>query len=354
MTFFKEAFEKIKILKPNIKDSTIQSYLMNIKKISIELFNSDTPSINYFRDFNGIKEYTLKMKSLASQKNMITSILVLTKAYSKPPLIKNNSDDDKYSNLSSDFFPQEIITLYNDYHKELSKQQEESYLDNSKTEREENNWVSRDDILCKIHNLEDEITNWNPKSSTRKLIDKCQQHLVLNLYYLLPPLRNDYAVVKVVDEPDFECEEKPLNDENALSNKDKIDRSFNYINLSTKKLLLCKYKTDRYYGIKQIDIPDNLMNIILNWEFIKAQHYKNLPHNFLLLNTTNLTPMKHNTLTKYINKIFFPKKVSTTLFRKIYLSEKYPVVNTYREQLLDSHIMGHSIGTQKMIYSKKN
>ena len=30
--FFKEAFEKIKILKPNIKDSTIQSYLMNIKK----------------------------------------------------------------------------------------------------------------------------------------------------------------------------------------------------------------------------------------------------------------------------------------------------------------------------------
>ncbi len=67
-----------------------------------------------------------------------------------------------------------------------------------------------------------------------------------------------------------------------------------------------------------------------------------------------MTPMKHNTLTKYINKIFYPKKVSTTLLRKIYLSEKYPVVNTYREQLLDSHIMGHSVGTQKMIYSKKN
>lgn len=334
MTFFKEAFDKIKILKPNVKDSTIQSYLMNIKKVSLELFKSDTPSIIYFKDFNGIKEYTMKMKSLASQKNMITAILVLTKAYGKLPTTTGD-------------FPQEIITLYNDYHKELSKQQEESYLDNVKTEREENNWVSRDDILCKIHSLEDEIRNWKSKNSSRKLVDKCQQHLVLNLYYLLPPLRNDYAVVKIVNDPEFECESE---EENS-----KIDKAFNYINLSTKKLLLCKYKTDRYYGIKKIDIPDELMEIILIWEFIKSEHYKDtLPHNFLLLNTTNMTPMKHNTLTKYINKIFYPKKVSTTLFRKIYLSEKYPVVNTYREQLLDSHIMGHSVGTQKMIYSKKN
>ncbi len=339
MTFFKEAFDKIKILKPNVKNSTIESYLMNIKKISLELFKSDTPSISYFKDFNSIKEYTLQMKSLASQKNMITAILVLTKAY---------------GNSVSGDFPQEIITLYNEYHKQLSKQQEESYLDNAKTEREENNWVSRDDILSKIHSLEDEIINWKSKGSTRKLIDKCQQHLVLNLYYLLPPLRNDYAVVKVIDDPDFECNEgEPEGESDAK--EDKIDKAFNYINLSTKKLILCKYKTDRHYGIKKIDIPDELMDIIVNWEFVKSQYYKELlTHNFLLLNTTNLTPMKHNTLTKYINKIFFPKKVSTTLFRKIYLSEKYPVVNTYREQLLDSHIMGHSIGTQKMIYSKKN
>lgn len=346
MTFFKEAFEKIKILKPHIKDSTIESYLMNIKKVSLELFKSDTPSINYFRDFNSIKEYTLKMKSLASQKNMITAILVLIKAYAKGSSIEGPNVEG-HSTIQS-YFPQEVITLYNNYHKELSKKQEDSYLDNNKSEREEINWVSREDILCKIYTLEDEIINWRSKGSSRKLVDKCQQHLVLNLYYLLPPLRNDYAVVKVVDDPEFECED------NSGSN-DKIDKSFNYINISTKKLLLCKYKTDRYYGIKKIDIPDDLMDIIINWEFVKANHYKDtLHHNFLLLNTTNLTHMKNNTLTKYINKIFFPKKVSTTLFRKIYLSEKYPVVNTYREQLLDSHIMGHSIGTQKMIYSKKN
>lgn len=323
MNFYKEAFDKIKFLKPKIKDKTIDTYLLNIKKISKELFNSNKPSIQYFRDLSSIKEYINKMKSLASQKNMITSILVLIKSY-------------------KDIFPQECIDLYIEYHKELSKKQEESYLDNDKTQRERENWITRDDIFQKISSLKTEIDTWNNKFSKRKFIDKSQQYLILNLYTLLPPLRNDYVIVKIINDPLFE------NDEEC------IDKNANYINMATKTLLLCKYKTDKFYGIKKIDLPENLFLIIKNWELIKKDHFKDkLKHSFLLLNTTTLTPMKHNTLTKYINKIFTPKKVSTTLLRKIYLSEKYPVLTTYREQLLDSHIMGHSVGTQKMIYSKR-
>lgn len=321
--FYKEAFDKIKLIKPNVKDSTINSYLLNIKKISKELFVSDKPSVLFFKDTTSIRKYVSDMKSLASQKNMITSILVLCKAC-----------------LST--ITQETLDIYIEYHKELSKKQEESYLDNVKTEREEQNWITRQDMQDKIISLEDEIINWNSKLSKRMLIDKIQQHLILNLYYLLPPLRNDYVAVKVVNDPEFEKDETL------------IDTAYNYINISTKRLLLCKYKTDKYYGIKKIDVPELLIEIIENWEEVKHLHYKEkLTHNFLLLNTTNLSPMKHNTLTKYLNKIFSPKKVSTTILRKVYLSEKYPVVNTYREQLLDSHIMGHSIGTQKLIYSKK-
>lgn len=323
MNFYNEAFNKIKILKPKIKDKTIETYLLNIKKISKELFNSTKPSIQYFRDISSIKDYINLMKSLASQKNMTTSILVLIKSY-------------------KDIFPSEIIELYNNYHKELSKKQEESYLDNDKTDKEKENWITRDDIFKKISILQNQINNWDKKLSKRKLIDKYQQHLILNLYTLLPPLRNDYAVVKIINDPLFENKEEC------------IDNSVNYINLNTKRLLLCKYKTDKYYGMKKIDLPDKLFEIINNWETVKKDFFKEkLYHSFLLLNTTNLTPMKHNTLTKYLNKIFSPKKVSSTLLRKIYLSEKYPVINTYREQLLDSHIMGHSVGTQKMIYSKR-
>lgn len=327
MDFFTEAFNLIKIYKPKIKDESIKSYLLNIKKISMELFNSTKPSIQYFRDFASIKTHITDMKSLASQKNMVTSILVLIKSY----------DTHKINTLSND-----IIELYNQFHKELSKKQEDQYLDNNKTDKEIKNWITRDDIFKKINSLQLEIDNWNSKISKRKLIDKIQQHLLLNLYTLLPPLRNDYVLVKIINEPSPD------------QTNTCIDKSFNYINLATKQLLLCKYKTDKYYGIKKIDIPDKLYDIIKYWENVKKDFFKdNIAHPFLLFNTTNLSPMKHNTLTKYLNKIFHPKKISTTLLRKIYLSEKYPVINTYREQLLDSHIMGHSVGTQKMIYSKR-
>lgn len=323
MNFYKEAFDKIKILKPNIKDKSIETYLLNINKISRELFDCINPSVKCFKAINVIKEYVSSMKSLASQKNMVTSILVLIKSF-------------------GDEFNEDTINLYIKYHNELSKKQEENYLDNDKTDREEKNWISINDITNKINELQKEIDNWGKKASTRKLLDKTQQHLILNLYTLLPPLRNDYVLVKVIDDKEIE------NDE------DNIDKNFNYINIFTKKLLLCKYKTDKFYGIKKIDIPDNLFNIIINWETCKKKYFAiNLSHNFLLLNTTTCTPMKPNTLTKYINKIFYPKKISTTLIRKIYLSEKYPVVNTYRDQLHDAYVMGHGVSTQKMIYSKR-
>ena len=41
--------------------------------------------------------------------------------------------------------------------------------------------------------------------------------------------------------------------------------------------------------------------------------------------------MTNNGLTKYLNKIFKPKKVSTTLLRKLYLSEKYPVIHNRKD-----------------------
>lgn len=321
MDFYTTSFNKIRAFKPKIKDSSINSYLLNIKKISKELFNSTKPSINYFRDLESIKEYLNNINSIASKKNMITSILVLIKSY-------------------SDMIPKETIEMYNIYHKELSSQQEENYLDNVKTDKEKNNWTTTKDILLKIDSIMDDINTW--KGSNRQLVDKYQQHLVLNLYTLLPPLRNDYAIVKVVNDIHFD------------ENEDTINTSFNYINLATHKLFLCNYKTNKFYGIKKIDIPHTLLEIITNWEIIKKKHYgSKLTHDFLLLNTTNLNPMKHNTLTKYINKIFSPKKISSTLLRKIYISEKYPVINTFREMQNDSFVMGHNIEMARKVYSKK-
>lgn len=316
MDFYADAYEKIRILKPNIKDVSIKSYLTSIRKICVELFDSTKPSVLYFYNTNIIQSYTKEnIVSLASKKNMLTSILVLVKAYS---------------------LPERIVNFYTDYHKELANSQEDNYLDNVKSNKEQQNWISIADITSKINELSVEIK----KCKDRKLVDKTQQHLILSLYTMIPPLRNDYVLVKVLSNiVDETCTE--------------LDKEYNYINIATKNLLLCKYKTDKYYGIKKIPIPPLLIDIIINWQKIKANHYPKLSHDFLLLSTTNAQPMKHNTLTKYINKIFAPKKVSTTLLRKIYLSEKYPVTNTFREMQEDSYIMGHNVEMARKVYSKK-
>ena len=46
--------------------------------------------------------------------------------------------------------------------------------------------------------------------------------------------------------------------------------------------------------------------------------------------------MTKNGLTKYIYKIFKPRKVSTTILRKVYLTTKYPVIYNRKDMKDDA------------------
>jgi hypothetical protein len=323
---FTDIFNKLKEYKPKIKDCSVNFYINNIRKINSEIFeNPDETCINLnlFKDFEKFKKYIDKnISSISSGKNLVSSVLVLLGAYSCCP---------------------DALKKYQEYHKDLTRQREEKYLDNAMSPKEKENWTSRKDIDKKISDMKKEIDKNKDTLLDRFSMDLYQRYLVANLYTLLPPLRNDYALVKIITEPSFGVLEKDDVD---------IDNNFNYINLVTKKLLLCTYKTRKFYGIKKIDIPDELFDMIVEWEILKGTFFKD-NCGYLLINTTTNTPMKTNSLTKYLNKIFFPKKISTTMLRKIYLSEKYPVVVTYRDQAYDAMVMGHSLAMQKMVYSKK-
>ncbi len=314
--FYKDIFLKIKSFKPNIKEKTIHGYITNIKKISKNLFLTNEPNIKYFDDFDSIKEYIEddnNFPSLASKKNMTTSVLVLLKAY------ETTSKD--------------LVNKYTEYHKCLCNKQNDNYLDNQKSSKEDANWITLKDIDSKIETLKEFIQS--KQGTKRQYVDRIQQYLLLNLYTKIPPLRNNYASVKVVDKL-----------------PEPLDKNFNYIDKTTKNLTLCRYKSDKFYGVKTIPLKKEIFDLIEKWEDTKRHAYTNLNHNFLLINTTNLLPMNRNNLTKYLNKIFYPKKVSTTLLRKIYLSEKFPVTNTYREMEDTAYIMCHEFNTARKVYSK--
>ena len=301
--YMDEIKKKIKEERSNIKDNSLNAYLSNIRRIFKDIFNNEI-DIKKFNQFIKVKKYLDELNP-ATRKNIMTSIIVLLKAYN----INKNT-----------------LKKYEKYFEEIVVNFENNYDNQQKSEKEEKNWITKNELKNKIDDLDKNINKMNLKKLLKPNKDIIQQHLILKLYTDIPPIRNDYAQMKVYYNKNVKGE--------------------NYIDLTTKKIILNNYKTDKTYGEKQIDLNDNIIKLIKRWVNITGNEY-------LLINIRDENPMTSNGLTKYINKIFKPKKVSTTILRKLYLSEKYPVIHNRKDMKKDAYIMGHSISTQQSIYRKK-
>lgn len=296
--------QKLIKFKPDLKESSIENYLSTLKLLS-KYLNIKKFNLKYLKDYESIIDFLDNKSnfSIPTKRNYITPILVVIK-------MENFSD--------------KIQKAYSDYHIELTNKQNETYYDNLKNEKETHNWISLDEIKSKIVLLSKTKDLWT-----------FQHYLILNLYTLLPPIRNDYA------------------GEMFFYKTDKNDDNCNKIILSKKQMILCNYKTTNKYGTKIIDLPEELLSILEQWYNLREKVLSFQPKYLLIKQTNPSEYMSKNLLTKTLNKIFYPKKISTTILRKVYLSEKYPVINTYREMKNDAYIMGHDINTAKLIYSKK-
>jgi len=287
----------------NISVNSLNTYVSNVRKVFKEVFDNDI-DIKHFNQFAKVKKYLITLTP-ATRKNVMSTIMVLLKAY-----------DTKKS----------VLNKYKKYFEELIDDYEKNYDKQIKSEKENKNWITQIELTAKIKEYETKISKFNMKELTKTQEDLIQQHLILILYTDIPPIRNDYAMMKVY--------------------YDKNVKEENYINLTSKLIILNKYKTAKTYGEKKIEISDKIIKLIRRWINITENEY-------LLINIRDRNPMTNNGLTKYLNKIFKPKKVSTTLLRKLYLSEKYPVVHNRQDMKKDAYIMGHSLDTQQGIYRKK-
>lgn len=204
--------------------------------------------------------------------------------------------------------------------------------DNLPSSSEKQNFVTRQEIKTLIDEMRLKTKMENYTISDK--FDFIKQYLVLNLYYLIPPLRNDYVGCLVVESlPIF------------------VDTTKNYIILSQKKLLLNRYKTQKHYGNKEIELPDQLVDIVNEYMNTRVELYPELANNNELLLTKYLKPMNQVNLTQYLNKIF-KKKVSSTILRKIYVSDKYASSHSVNQMQADAEKMGHSIKMQQSTYRK--
>jgi len=292
------------------KDLTPSSIMLYKRKLITLNDNKPIKNLNFLLEIDKIKD---KIKSLKpnTQRSYIISVCSILKCY----LTTNKSATKK------------IKSSYDTYSKLLENYNIDLKDQTATTDTENKNWVSPDDIKDIYTKLQK-----NYKISNQDY----QNYLLLSLFFHQAPRRNkDYQLMKIVNEY-----------KNDLSNE------YNYLDIKNKQFIFNNYKTAKKYNTQKIDINDELFKIIKDY----VNHFKLNNDDFLLFDLKKPDKKEaytnNNAITLIFNKIFSPKKVSSSMLRKSYLTSKYGEKSN--ELIEDVKEMGTSAQTAQNNYIKKN
>lgn len=301
--------------KTDVKNSTLNIYEKNLNKLSMDINNSAPPSnCKWLEDFDKIMTHINKSKSLHTRKNKINTVVIYLQATS---------------------CKQSIIKKYQDEIVKLSQQIMNNYNDNTKNEKQAQNWMSLNELTEFKNKLLLEVPK---KFTTYDDYKKLMKYLILETHLELP-LRNDLVDAQLYDEKDF-------------MKIDEVNTS-NYLVLSTKKgyLILNNYKTSNVYGRKKLELSPELFKIWRKFMKIILEYSQN---NYIFVKEDK-TKMTRNEYTKFFTNIFknLNKKISSTMIRHIVVSEKFPVKPKEMEERQElANIMGHSVNEAQQVYAK--
>jgi len=176
-------------------------------------------------------------------------------------------------------------------------------------------------------NIESEVE----KFRTKKKLNESEYNILLNyvilsIYTLIPPRRSlDYIKMLIGND----------------TNKD-----FNYIDINDSKFIFNNFKTAGTYKTQIIDIPNNLMSVIKLYLTKRKGIKSKLP---FLVNFKGEPLTTSSQMTRILNKIF-NKKVSVSMLRNMFLTNKYKDIN--KEKIDDATAMGTSSSNADNQYIK--
>jgi hypothetical protein len=285
--------EKIEKNRPNIKPSSIKTYISCLSNLVKKM--DGKLDIDFFNNTKEILKY-LEEKTSVQRKTCLSALYILTKneEYQKPML-------------------EDIKTVNNEY-----KEQK-------KNVKETENWISEDDLTA-IYNTYFKIANdiFKKKDWTSHDITELQRFFILVFLggYFFPPRRSqDFTELKVKD-----------------YNKDTDNfycKGMLYFNI---------YKTSKSYGEQNIKLPDDIDKMV-------KKYIKKIDNQYFFFNPKTGNKFTSPNITLLINGIF-GKKVSTNMLRHVYLSNKYKDVPALLEMEETAKAMGHNLNVALEMYVK--
>lgn len=263
----KDLKDYIQEKRPTLSKSSITTYNSILTNLYKKVFGNNDIDVKKFNDTEKILKH-LNDTEPNKRKSVLSALVIIT-------------DNKVYREKMNDDIK--------DYNNEISKQE--------KTETQEQNWVSQNEVKEKYNQLENEAKLIYKKQHIKPSdLQQIQDYIILSLLggVHIPVRRSkDYVDFKI----------KSVDKE-----KD------NYIDDKWKELVFNSYKTAKTYGKQTLPIPTKLKAILKKWITVNPTDY--------LLFDKNYNPLTNVKLNQRFNKIF-GKKSSVNALRHSILTEKF-------------------------------
>ena len=292
---------KLKEYKPNVTQSTISQYMLNLRKLYTTMYPEKREPLDlaFLKKRDKILEI-LDSRPDNTKKNILNSVIVFTQILLKEVNVQSIKD---------------TLEVYTEMRDELNKKYFEEGAKNIKTPKQEKNWLEYGEVVNIANNLKK--TNF-------------QNYVILSTHILIP-MRNDMASLIKITPSGYKKLDKDIKEKN------------NYLLRSPHKYVIKmnNYKTAGKYDERTILIPPELNSMYRKLINI------NKDNKYFIVNPKTNERYTNNQFTLLFNKMFAhtKKKVSTTLLRNIVLSFKFG--DTLKAQKLLANNMMHSVEMQK-------
>lgn len=301
MTFIPDKI--INKLKENYRESSLKTMDGQIKRIH-KMANLDKFNEKLLIDLKKMKNLLNNMEKTNVKKSLINSSMKVLEVM--------------------DNVPNKLLKEYKEWFRLSARNHENKYHYGELDEKQKDSFIS----LEEIKKMRGEYSKKNDLEGNPY---EYLKYVVLSLYTYLPPLRGeDYFKTRLIKCPSFEKCLKTL--------------PYNFYDLKTNKLVLKEYKTSGTHGTRIIEFPSELSKIIDKWAKIN-------PSDFLIPNLQTKNAMSQSGFTDFLNRLFKPHKISTSMLRKIYISETVPKLSVSERKTL-AKTMAHSLVMQEFIYRK--
>jgi hypothetical protein len=302
--------------RPKLKPNTVKQYEVQLKRLQ-DLF--ETNSWDFLSDFDSVKE-KISNTHFTTQRNYYNSIIVLLMAL---------NHEKQYDDLIKEY-----VTIRDSLNQKYSEEQ----ISGKISAKQKDNFVELSEIQKMLSKMENEIKKERIKKKENITKNDLELLTAYTLFSFLVrlPTRNDMAEMKLISKAEY----------NKLSENEET----NYLVREKSKMfiLLTNYKTNKTYGNKIIDVPKDLEKILRM--YIKLTKKSNGDVIFTNFNGQAINRNAISQLLIKTSKHYLDKSISSTMIRKIVLSDKFADSNKEKKQM--SHITGHDVSTMDSVYVK--